>query len=105
AAGPRAITYDVVTPPTLRAQLDPDKIVRVVLNLLSNAFKFTPPRGRVTCRLAARRRRNEKWIRLEVSDTGPGIPAELRRAVFERFFQAEASARRQFEGTGLGLAI
>src|SRR5206468_11884793 len=49
AAGPRSIVYAIATPRALGAQLDPDKIVRVVLNLLSNAFKFTPPHGRITC--------------------------------------------------------
>jgi len=105
AGGEHAIAFDVTTPRSLNAQLDPDKIVRVVLNLLSNAFKFTPAGGRVTCRLAARRRRNAPWIRLEVADTGPGIPAGLRSAVFGRFFQVEETAPRRAEGTGLGLAI
>ena len=105
AARHRGITYDVQIPATLQAQVDPDKIVRVVLNLLSNAFKFTPPHGRVTCELSPRANRDQEWIGLRVSDTGPGIPAALRDAVFERFFRAEESTIRQVEGTGLGLAI
>jgi signal transduction histidine kinase len=101
----REITYDVTTPARLDAEVDPDKIVRVVLNLLSNAFKFTPRHGRVTCQLHAGRGPKAKWINLEITDTGPGIPVELRDAVFERFFQAEQSAIRRFDGTGLGLTI
>jgi signal transduction histidine kinase len=101
----RAITYDVTTPARLDAQIDPDKIVRVVLNLLSNAFKFTPPHGRVTCQLHAGTGPKAEWFNLDVTDTGPGIPVEFRGAVFERFFQAEASAIRRFDGTGLGLTI
>jgi signal transduction histidine kinase len=101
----RAITYDVTTPARLDAQIDPDKIVRVVLNLLSNAFKFTPPHGRVTCELHAGIGPKAEWFNLDVTDTGPGIPVEFRDAVFERFFQAEASAIRRFDGTGLGLTI
>ena len=105
AAAERGIVFDVATPPSLEAELDPDKIIRVVLNLLSNALKFTPPGGQVTCRLAARTRRDASWIRIVVRDTGPGIPAELRDAVFERFFQVEETTTRRFQGTGLGLAI
>src|SRR5437867_3991089 len=101
----REITYDITTPARLDAEVDPDKIVRVVLNLLSNAFKFTPPHGRVTCQLHAGRGPKAEWINLEVTDTGPGIPVEFRDAVFERFFQAEQSAIRRFDGTGLGLTI
>ena len=101
----REITYDVTTPARLDAEVDPEKIVRVVLNLLSNAFKFTPPHGRVTCQLHAGRGPKAEWINLEVTDTGPGIPVEFRDAVFERFFQAEQSAIRRFDGTGLGLTI
>jgi len=105
AAGERGIRFEVAAPAALEAQLDPDKIIRVLLNLLSNAFKFTPAGGRIVCRLAARTRRDASWIRLEVRDTGPGIPAELRDAVFERFFQVEETATRRLQGTGLGLAI
>jgi signal transduction histidine kinase len=104
-AAQRSITFNVRTPATLTAQVDPDKVVRIVLNLLSNAFKFTPAGGRVTCELTPRTNRDQEWAVLEIADTGPGIPAALREAVFERFFQVEESTARHFEGTGLGLAI
>jgi signal transduction histidine kinase len=104
-AAERSITFTVRAPATLPAQVDPDKVVRIVLNLLSNAFKFTPTGGRVTCELTWRTNGGREWVGLEISDTGPGIPAALRDAVFERFFQAEERATRRFDGTGLGLAI
>jgi PAS domain S-box-containing protein len=71
------------------------------MNLLSNAFKFTPAGGRVDCELAL----DGPRVVLTVSDTGPGIPESMRSLVFERFFQAEPSSTRRFSGTGLGLSI
>jgi signal transduction histidine kinase len=97
----QAVTLLIDTPGSLIAQIDRDKVQRVVMNLLSNAFKFTPPRGTVRC--AARL--EEGWAVHEVADSGPGIPEEHRAAIFERFFQVEGSATRKAGGTGLGLAI
>jgi signal transduction histidine kinase len=97
----RNIMYAVETPTTLPAQVDPDKIQRILMNLLSNAFKFTPIGGSVRCKLNV----NNESASLTVSDNGPGIPASMRVNVFERFFQAEDSATRHSGGTGLGLAI
>ena len=97
----RRLTFAVQAPPELRAQVDPEQMMRVLLNLLSNAFKFTPEGGhvRVTIREAGDR------VHLEVADSGPGIPADMREAVFERFRQMEGGANRAHGGTGLGLAI
>jgi signal transduction histidine kinase len=97
----RRITFDVQVPDTLRAQIDAEKLERVLINLLSNAFKFTPVDGRVLCALEAR----EGSARLVVEDSGPGVPVSMREAIFERFRQVEAGPNRQFGGTGLGLAI
>jgi signal transduction histidine kinase len=97
----RSVSFGVETPDTLMAQVDAEKLERVLLNLLSNAFKFTPAGGRVRCVLEQRGDR----VRLVVEDTGPGVPVEMREAIFERFRQVEAGPNRQFGGTGLGLAI
>ncbi len=80
---------------------DPQRLRQVLVNLLSNAMKFTP-RGQVT--LAA------EWVesnrfRFSVSDTGIGIPQEKLEAIFEPFRQAERSTAREYGGSGLGLAI
>jgi signal transduction histidine kinase len=99
-ASERGVAYTVDAPGVLRGQVDADKITRVVLNVLSNAFKFTPSGGRVRVTLRGEGGR----ARLEVADSGPGIPFEHRDAVFERFRQLGGSTRR-FGGTGLGLAI
>ena len=102
-AAPRALAYVVSAPPRLQAEVDPDKFERVLLNLLSNAFKFTPAGGRIRCELQAAAEGTRAL--LVVRDSGPGIPPELRRAVFERFRQGQSGTTREFGGTGLGLAI
>ncbi len=97
----RAISFTVQTPRSLSAQVDPEKLQRVLLNLLSNAFKFTPDGGSVRAELRAE---GERAL-IEVADSGPGVEPELREAVFERFRQGEGGSTRRFGGTGLGLAI
>jgi signal transduction histidine kinase len=94
--------YRVEAPASLSAEIDGAKIERVVMNLLSNAFKFTPRGGKIRCVL---RPPAEAWAEVSVADSGPGVPAALRGSVFERFFQAESSDTRRFGGTGLGLSI
>ena len=81
---------------------DAGRIRQVTLNLLSNAAKFTE-RGDI--RLSARLLSDPLRLRVEVSDTGIGIPAEHLDAIFTRFFQGDASRTRKYGGTGLGLAI
>ncbi|WP_437751481.1 hybrid sensor histidine kinase/response regulator [Sorangium sp. So ce1389] len=82
------------------SRVDPDRIQQVLWNLLSNAVKFTPPGGRVSIRVW----REGGEVRIAVADTGSGICRELLPRVFERFWQGEATRRRQ-GGLGLGLAI
>jgi len=84
----------------LRVDADPDRIIQVITNLVSNAVKFSPAHGEV--RVWAEERGN-KVGRVWVEDRGPGIPAELRDRVFERFAQARGS--HPMKGTGLGLSI
>jgi signal transduction histidine kinase len=83
--------------------VDPMRLRQILLNLLSNAFKFTNE-GEVTLR--ARRVANGRdWIELAVADTGIGMTAEQQAKLFEEFTQADSSTARQYGGTGLGLAI
>jgi signal transduction histidine kinase len=79
---------------------DARKVKQVLLNLLSNALKFTPEGGRIDVRAVA----FDDRVEVSVADTGVGIAAEDQEAVFEEFRQVGASASR-VEGTGLGLAI
>lgn len=100
-AAERGVAYTVEAAERLSAELDPAKIERIVLNLLSNAFKFTPPGGRIRCSV----RPVDDRLRIEVADSGPGIPTDMRELVFERFEQLDGGVTRRFGGTGLGLAI
>jgi signal transduction histidine kinase len=83
------------------AQVDPARVGQVVLNLVSNAIKFTPPGGLIEVRVLG----TETGVRIEVSDTGIGISPELLPRIFEKFFQADPSLTRARGGVGLGLAI
>ena len=97
----RNIAWHVATPPAMAIEADGEKLQRILLNLLSNAFKFTPDGGAIEVRLGA----DGDVALLEVQDNGPGVPETLRAAVFERFRQVEGTANRSHGGTGLGLAI
>jgi signal transduction histidine kinase len=77
------------------------KLAQLLDNLVSNAIKFTPRDGHVGVRLSA----HHDVIRIEVSDTGIGIPDRERGRLFERFFRAQSALERQIQGTGLGLYI
>jgi signal transduction histidine kinase len=100
----QSLTYQV--PPGLPALCgDTDQLRRVLLNLVENALKFTPPDGWIELRGA-----NEKqgWVMLEIQDTGAGIPPEALPHVFERFYRADSSRTRQSSqmgGSGLGLSL
>ncbi len=85
----------------LRLSIDRKRIGQVVDNLLSNAVKFTPDGGSVGIRLVS----DNGHARVEVSDTGIGIPEAEQARLFERFFRTEAASGQAFQGTGLGLAI
>ena len=82
--------------------LDPDKLEKIIYNLLSNALKFTPGGGVVTIQLSEYK---SDFLCISVSDTGIGIPEELKEKVFNRFFQADSSQTRKYEGTGIGLSL
>jgi two-component system sensor histidine kinase MtrB len=88
--------------PELRARVDPRRFDMILANLVGNAVKHGEPP--VTVRLRRSYVPDGPGIRLRVSDSGPGIPKEVRRHVFERFYKADA-ARTRSEGSGLGLAI
>ena len=80
---------------------DERKVRQVVLNLLSNAMKFTPEGGRVSVRAAP----GDAETAISVSDTGIGVAAEEQEAIFEEFRQAGGDSAGKREGTGLGLAL
>ena len=80
---------------------DPDRLSEVVGNLMSNAFKFTPPDGRIALRVSPQ----DGKVAMEVIDSGVGIPADKLPRIFDKFFQVENEAQPKSAGSGLGLAI
>jgi PAS domain S-box-containing protein len=89
------------TPGRLAARVDEPKLATVLSNLVANAVRYAPAGGVVRCALAT----EDGELRLEVADSGPGIPPAERMAVFERFHQIGGTAHVRPGGTGLGLAI
>jgi signal transduction histidine kinase len=100
----RRVRYDVSVPRQVVAYADREKVQQILLNLLSNASKFTPPEGRVSVDAYPDPDRADR-VYVRVRDTGVGIPADRLEHVFEPFVQVDASQARRAEGTGLGLAI
>ena len=84
---------------------DPDKVQQILLNLLSNATKFTPTGGRIVVDAPTREGSPDDVRFLRVFDTGGGIPRDKQEAIFEPFVQVDRGLSRPTEGTGLGLAI
>ena len=89
-------------PMQVLVDVDADRITQVVVNLLSNAAKYSPPGG---ASVRVLMRQGEASVRVSVVDAGEGIPHSFRDRIFERFAQADGSDRRQKGGTGLGLSI
>jgi DNA-binding response OmpR family regulator len=85
----------------LNLYIDKDKVEKIIINLLSNAFKFTPEGGSIDFTV-------EKLIKeaeIRISDNGVGIPKDRIDKIFDRFFQVDGSHTRESEGTGIGLAL
>lgn len=90
---------------TLETHFDQDKVEKIIFNLLSNAFKFTPDSGKVSVDLALVEENNTSFLEIKVIDTGIGIPADKIERIFERFFQDELPASMVNQGNGIGLSI
>ena len=95
----RRVTLDVVKLPAVAVLADPQRIRQVLDNLLSNAVKFTPRGGRVELAAAV----EGDFVRVRVSDSGAGVPADERSVIFDRYRQGASGRTRG--GSGLGLAI
>ena len=100
AAVEKGLTLDIEAQPPVWVMGEPGLLRQLVTNLTENAIKFTT-QGRVRVTL----RRNVARALLEVSDTGPGIPAAALPHIFDRFYRADPARSRTVEGTGLGLAV
>ena len=80
---------------------DADKIERIMLNLISNAIKFTKPSGQIYVNIQDKK----ETIVISVRDTGIGIPLEKQKEIFEKFIQVDKSLSRKQEGSGIGLSL
>jgi PAS domain S-box-containing protein len=100
----KGLRYDVDVPLELKAAADREKLEQILLNLLSNATKFTHEGGGLRIEAAAAPD-DETVVELKVGDTGVGIPPDRLELVFEPFMQVESSHAARVEGTGLGLSI
>lgn len=98
----KVISYVMDIPASMEVEVDVEKYERIVLNLLSNAFKFSPDGGRIRCSLSEA---GAHKILLSIQDSGPGIPTDQRNEIFGRFRQGGDIDSRNFGGTGLGLTI
>ncbi len=88
-------------PHNIDLTIDPDQFEKVILNLLSNALKFTPEKGKITLYIED----HDHTISFAVEDTGIGIPTDMLETIFDRFSQVDGSASRFHEGTGIGLSL
>ncbi|MCD4745549.1 MAG: tetratricopeptide repeat protein [Bacteroidales bacterium] len=99
----------------IQAFFDHDKLEKIIYNLLSNALKFTPEKGKVNFDLSLISKKMElpnelrkiagQIICISVNDTGPGISKEKQLHIFDRFYQVDSGYNRNFEGSGLGLSL
>lgn len=102
------INFTVFLDPTLPTRLsgDPTKISQVIVNLISNAIKFTSKNGEVNVRIVRlNEAANTVTVKFSVTDTGIGITKKQQQNIFDAFTQADVSTSRQYGGTGLGLSI
>lgn len=98
----KELTYHLAPPDTsLRVRADRDKLKQIVVNLLTNAIKFTPDRGRIEVKTAF----TDDRVLVQVCDSGCGIPKDKLGAIFDPFVQLDSSLTRTTQGSGLGLSI
>ena len=97
----RNLTLTEDVPSGILVRGAPDHLIRLFLNLMDNACKYTPPGGRVTVHAEG----NKTQAIVQISDTGQGIPEEHLAHLFERFYRVDEARSRDSGGTGLGLAI
>lgn len=103
----KSLTLQYSIDPELNTILlgDPVRLNQILINLISNAVKFTNAGSiQVTCKIE-KQQKGTRWVKISVADTGVGIPGEKLSTIFESFSQADESVTRRYGGTGLGLTI
>ena len=91
--------------PSVELWFDYDKLEKVLYNLLSNAFKFTPQGGEVAIIVEEEEIDGKEWVKISVKDNGPGIAKEKVQYLFDRFYQTGSHKLSKVSGTGIGLAF
>ena len=91
--------------PEIICWIDRDKFEKIINNLLSNAFKFTPPKGIVKIKVSELFVDDKKFTEIIICDTGIGISKDKIDKIFNRFFQVDDSSQRNYSGSGIGLAL
>lgn len=100
----KAITFEVeATPNPIEMWYDADALEKILANLLSNAFKFTPDRG--TINVSVDELSEKGMARVRIADSGPGIPTGHLPHIFDRFYQVDETNTRAQPGTGIGLSL
>ncbi len=89
---------------SLTIPFDPDKVEKIVSNLLSNAFKYTPEHGVITLKVESVRENDESWLTITISDTGPGMTEEQLTKVFNLFYKIDQD-QNDYQGSGVGLTL
>lgn len=81
---------------------DADKLAKILMNVISNAYKFTPVHGKILLELS---QTEDKKIKITISDNGIGIPEDALEKIFERFYQAHSNTKTNYQGSGIGLHL
>lgn len=85
--------------------IDRDKLEKILNNLLSNAFKFTPETGTINIEISITTIDNVEYSKVSIKDSGIGIPDDKIEKIFDRFFQVDDSSKRAYSGSGIGLSL
>jgi signal transduction histidine kinase len=99
------LTVSIYVDNDLQAYFDQEKLIQVLINLLSNAYKFSPQSTQVRVVAVPTEGVDKGFVRLAIIDQGRGVPAANQAKIFERFRQSEAADGRNQKGSGLGLSI
>jgi signal transduction histidine kinase len=100
-AAAKRIRLELEAPASLAIRMDAGRIAQVLINLVGNALKFTPPEAKVTVRITD----GPEGVKVEICDTGEGIAPEHQARLFEKFYQVDPGLTRENGGAGLGLSI
>jgi two-component system phosphate regulon sensor histidine kinase PhoR len=97
----KGLRFSADIPTNLWVLIDKSQIDRVFVNLIGNAIKFTPEKGRITVTTQP----VKNFVQVNISDTGIGIPKEAQETIFEEFYRVDNPINEKVKGTGLGLSL